>query len=77
MSLLEVADRRVAAFGVVPLEREVDVGRLERLQGRIALRTGAAVDAHELVERLSALDVAPARAADGLALAGARTSRCP
>ena len=69
--LLEVADRRVAAFGVIPLEREVDVGRLQRLQGRIALRTGAAVDAHQQVEHLAALDVAPTRTADGLAPAGA------
>src|SRR6185436_10034145 len=68
--LVEVADRRVAAVGVVPLERQVDVGRLEWLQSRIALRTGAAVDAYQQVEHLAALDVAPTRATDGLAPAG-------
>src|SRR5690606_41677175 len=40
--LAEVADRQVAALAVVPLEGQIEVLRLQRLQAAIALRTGAA-----------------------------------
>ena len=71
--LLEVTRRQVAAVGVIPFERQVVVRRFEWLQARIALLAGATIDAHQLVEGLSALDVTPARTADGLAVAETRS----
>src|SRR5690348_2143376 len=68
--LAEEANRGIAAVAVVPLQRQIEVLRFERFQRGVALRASAAVDAHELIERLPALNVAPARPADRLAVAG-------
>mmetsp|Transcript_23375 Transcript_23375/g.55613 ORF Transcript_23375/g.55613 Transcript_23375/m.55613 type:complete len:1197 (-) Transcript_23375:168-3758(-) len=70
--LREVAGRDVAALGVVMLGREVEVGRLQRLQVGVADVAAAAVDARQAVERAPALDGVPARPADGLAEADAQ-----
>src|SRR3546814_514437 len=70
--LAEVAHRQVAGLAVVPLEREVEVLRLQRLQPRIALRAGTALVAGKLVDGLAALDVVPLRTTDAGAVAGAQ-----
>src|SRR3546814_1656144 len=70
--LAEVAHRQLAGLAVVPLEREVEFLRLQRLQPRIALRAGTALVAGKLVDGLAALDVVPLRTADAVAVAGAQ-----
>src|SRR3546814_1695019 len=53
--LAEVVHRQVAGLAVVPLEREVEVLRFQRLQAGVALRAGAALVAGKQVDGLAAL----------------------
>ena len=68
--LLEVAERGIAALGVIPLKRQVEVLGLQWLQGRVALLPGATVDARQRVQGLPALDVTPTGSTDAFAIAG-------
>src|SRR3546814_4758177 len=70
--LAEVAHRQVAGLAVVPLEREVEVLRFQRLQAGVALRAGAALVAGKQVDGLAALDVVPLRTTDAVAVAAAQ-----
>src|SRR3546814_11079846 len=62
--LAEVAHRQVAGLAVVPLEREVEILRFQRLHAGAALRAGAALVAGHLVDGLAALAVVPLRTTD-------------
>src|SRR3546814_11452612 len=70
--LAEGAQRQVAGLAVVPLEREVEVLRFQRLQAGVALRAGAALVAGKQVDGLAALDGVPLRTTDAVAVAAAQ-----